>query len=148
MAAAEIGFLGPLGQPPQVPALCSRPGGQGRPPAGGPGPRESLLRITRSLPRESLARFEALRAKCLELRQIAGELRNPGLPAEDLGLEQFQVAGLDRLLWVYLRLLYTQFALARFLQQTGKESIERTISQLEKRLAAMPAASRAAPTTA
>jgi predicted nucleic acid-binding Zn-ribbon protein len=56
-----------------------------------------------------------------------------------LGLEQFQVAGLDRLLWVYLRLLYTQFALARFLQQTGKESIERTISQLEKRLAAVPA---------
>jgi predicted nucleic acid-binding Zn-ribbon protein len=139
VAAAEIGFLGLLASHPKFQQHVDAQAAKAARQQVGQAHEQSLLRITRSLPRESLARFEALRAKCLELRQIAGELRNPGLPAEDLGLEQFQVAGLDRLLWVYLRLLYTQFALARFLQQTGKESIERTISQLEKRLAAVPA---------
>jgi hypothetical protein len=94
-----------------------------------------LEHITRTLPRESLARFESLRRECVELRQIAMELRNPGRAASEMPLEEFQTDGLDRLLWIYLRLLFTQFALARFLQATSQVAIEKQIKQLEERLA-------------
>ena len=93
VAAAEIGFLGLLASHPKFQHYVDAQAAKAARQQVGQC-TSSRLRITRSLPRESLARFEALRAKCLELRQIAGELRNPGLPAEDLGLEQFQVAGL------------------------------------------------------
>ena len=50
-------------------------------------------------------------------------------------LEHFQIAGLDRLLWIHLRLLFTQFALYRFLKQTSEEQIQSDIKRLEARLA-------------
>jgi hypothetical protein len=88
-----------------------------------------------------LAKFESLRAQCLELRQIAGELKHPGKSAVDATLDDFQMSGLDRLLWIYLRLLYTQFALARFLQKTPEAEIQKNIAALDKQVHAMaPAA--------
>ena len=50
-------------------------------------------------------------------------------------LEHFQVAGLDRLLWMHLRLLFTQYALFRFLKQTSDEQIKADIARFEDRLA-------------
>jgi len=97
-----------------------------------------LEHITRTLPRESLNRFEALRAQCLELRQIELELRNPGRTQSEMPLEELHIEGLDRLLWIYLRLLYTQFALARFFQTTSQATIEKDIQSLEERLARLP----------
>lgn len=96
----------------------------------------TLERITRSLPRELLNRFETLRTQCLELRQIAMALKHPG--AGDLPLDKFQVSGLDRLLWIHLRLLYTQYALSLFLQKTNEAEITANIKQLEARLAKLP----------
>jgi DNA repair exonuclease SbcCD ATPase subunit len=100
--------------------------------------QQALINITRNLPKSLLERFEALRTQCIELRQIALELKNPGTPASDLPLEDFQLAGLDRLLWIHLRLLYTQFALGRFLQKTKEEEITRDIQRLETQLKDLP----------
>jgi hypothetical protein len=52
--------------------------------------------------------------------------------------EHHQVAGLDRLLWIHLRLLYTQYSLYRFLKQTSEEQIQADIKRLETRLAEVP----------
>jgi hypothetical protein len=99
---------------------------------------QAVINITRNLPKSLLERFESLRTQCVELRQIALELKNPGTPASDLPLEDFQLAGLDRLLWIHLRLLYTQFALSRFLQKTKEEEITRDIQRLETQLKDLP----------
>jgi hypothetical protein len=99
---------------------------------------QTLKYITRSLPKESLDRFETLRNRCQELRQIAVELRNPGRQSAEMPLENLQLAGLDRLLWIYLRLLYTQFALDRFLKKTPEGRIRESITQLEKQIANLP----------
>lgn len=104
------------------------------------GHQQSLQHILRTLPRELLDRFESLRGQCRDLRQIAMELRRPGSQLADQPLEEFQVAGLDRLLWIYLRLLYTRFALARFLQKTGQQDIQKTVQRLEQQLAQLPPA--------
>lgn len=101
--------------------------------------REQVLRqITRSLPKQSLDRFESLRTRCLELRHIAMELRRPGMRGADAPLEGLQLAALDRLLWIHLRLLYTQYALSRFLERTSEQRILEDIKTLEKRIAGLP----------
>ena len=54
-------------------------------------------------------------------------------------LEDLQLSGLDRLLWIYLRLLYTQTMLERFFERTSEEQIRAEIQRLEARIARMPA---------
>jgi hypothetical protein len=101
--------------------------------------QQALERITSSLPKELLDRFLALKARCLELQQIAGELQQTSHGDSPMPLEHFQIAGLDRLLWIHLRLLFTQFALYRFLKQTSEEQIQADIKRLEARLVEVPA---------
>ena len=78
-------------------------------------------------------------ARCLELRQIAVNLKDPSQADAPVPLEELQVAGLDRLLWTFLRLLYTQHMLEHFFDRTDEEQIGNTIKNLEQSLKAQPA---------
>src|SRR5262249_30679040 len=98
----------------------------------------ALARIMAALPPKSVQRFEALRSRCLDLRQIAIGLKDPSRAEAPLPLEELQLAGLDRLLWTFLRLLYTQHMLQRFLQRTGDVPIKKTIDDLEQTLKRLP----------
>ena len=60
------------------------------------------------LPPPALARFEKLRSQCLELRQIAADIAHSRTAEIGAPLESLQLAGLDRLLWIFLRLLFTR----------------------------------------
>jgi hypothetical protein len=101
--------------------------------------QQTLQQILHTLPPETLQRFEALRAQCLELRQIAMDIRRPGVAAVDVPLDQIQSTGLDRLLWIHLRLLYTQVALSKFLKKTSADQIQKSIHDLEQQLQQLPA---------
>jgi hypothetical protein len=98
----------------------------------------TLQRILHTLPRDLVERFDKLRSQCLELRQIANELKHPAPQGIDQPLEASQAAGLDRLLWIYLRLLYTQFALGKFLQKTPEKDIQQDLQRLQLQLAQSP----------
>jgi chemotaxis protein histidine kinase CheA len=103
--------------------------------------RLSLERVMSALPPDSLKRFQALRSCCLELRQIAAGLKHPGpVTSATSPLDDLQVAGLDRLLWMFLRLLYTEYSLARFLSRTQRRDIDAEIARLEQQLQAVGAA--------
>ncbi|MBN1944474.1 MAG: hypothetical protein JW797_02305 [Bradymonadales bacterium] len=80
-------------------------------------------------------RYEMLRSRCLEIRRIAGELQGPGEQLSDDALDQLQLDGLDRLLWIYLRMLYTKQSLDQFLKTTTEADIQADITRVEKRLA-------------
>src|SRR5262249_7412672 len=95
-----------------------------------------LERILSALPPKLVKRFEALRTRCLELRQIAVGLKDPSRADEPMPLEGLQLAGLDRLLSTFLRLLFTQHMLERFFQRTDEEQIGNTIKNLEQSLKA------------
>jgi chemotaxis protein histidine kinase CheA len=103
---------------------------------------EAFDRILKALPARQLRRFENLRERCASLRQIAQQMR----ASEELSggsspqpLDDLQLSGLDRLLWIYLRLLYTQTMLERFFERTSEEQIQGEIQRLEGRIARMPA---------
>jgi hypothetical protein len=138
VAAGELAYLGMLGTHPKFQAYVDAQEAKQARAATSVTSQQTLERITTALPKELLDRFVALRARCLELQQIAAELKQTGPGESDLPLEHYQIAGLDRLLWIHLRLLFTQNALFRFLKQTSEEQINADIKRLETNLAQLP----------
>jgi hypothetical protein len=99
-----------------------------------PAAEETAQRILRELPPASVQRFEALRRHCQELRRIAANLRHPDPLDAGAPLEDLQVAGLDRLLWIYLRLLFTQHMLRRVFENASEQQVARDIRSLEEQI--------------
>ncbi len=141
VSAVEITYLGLLGTHPKFQAYVDAQQAKQARAATSVSTQQTLERITKSLPKELLDRFSALKTRCLELQQIAAELQQTSHGESPMPLENFQIAGLDRLLWIHLRLLFTQFALYRFLKQTSEEQIQADIKRLEARIAEVPAGS-------
>jgi hypothetical protein len=138
VAAGEIAYLGMLGTHPKFQAYVEAQEAKQKRSATSATAEQALERITSALPKELLDRFVALRARCLDLQQIAAEIKHTGHDDSHLPFENFQIAGLDRLLWIHLRLLYTHYALSRFLKQTSDDQIRADIKRLETRLAQLP----------
>jgi hypothetical protein len=102
-------------------------------------PAPSLVSMLASLPAEARRRFERLHVRCVEMRGIALGVRG----AADGQLEsadEIRTPGLDRLLWLFLRLLLSKTALDRFLQTMSSEAIAPRVEQLRKDLAAAQSA--------
>lgn len=95
----------------------------------------TLIDIIGSLGVEQRRRFEAVRARCVEMRTIASGVRGRtgGTPAG----EDLSTPALDRLLWVFLRLLVSQQALMRFLQNTNADEIRKRLEESRARLATL-----------
>ena len=90
--------------------------------------------LKKGLPAAQLRRFQALRDRCLALRQIAEQLREPAGADSIRSLDELQLSDLDRLLWIYLRMLYTQHMLERFFENTSGDQIQAEIRRLEDRI--------------
>ena len=138
--AGELLYLGLLGTHPKFQKYVDARAAKDANVEGSLAQEQMLRKIVSSLPKESLQRFESLRSRCIELRQIALELKHSSSegvrPLDDL-----QLAGLDRLLWIYLRLLFTQHSLERFFEKTAPEPIAADIRRIEARLKTTPATS-------
>jgi hypothetical protein len=87
------------------------------------------------LPGEARKRFEQLHARCIEMRHLAVGVR--GASGRDAGsAEEIRTPGLDRLLWLFLRLLMSKNSLDRFLTTMDSEEISTRLDQLRKDVAA------------
>jgi hypothetical protein len=97
-------------------------------------PAVSLVTMLTGLPPDARTRFEKLHARCLEMRGIAAGVRGA---AGDQGssAEEIRTPGLDRLLWLFLRLLLSKTALDRFLQTMNQQEISKRLEDLRKTLA-------------
>ena len=97
-------------------------------------PAVSLVTMLTGLPPDARTRFEKLHARCLEMRAIAAGVRGA---AGDQGssAEEIRTPGLDRLLWLFLRLLLSKTALDRFLQTMNQQEISKRLEDLRKTLA-------------
>ena len=135
--AAEIAYLGLLGTHPKFQKYVNAQEAKSQRQARSQTNEQILNSIRHGLPRELLNRYKNLRARCLELRQIASDLKQPGLDQHGSSLDSMQVAGLDRLLWVYLRLLFTKHSLQRFFNNTSLENIRRDRQRVEEQLSSL-----------
>ncbi len=97
-------------------------------------PPVSLVTMLKGLPADARARFERLHARCVEMRSIAAGVR--GATGDQTGgAEEIRTPGLDRLLWLFLRLLLSKTALDRFLQAMDEREISKRLEDLRKSLA-------------
>jgi hypothetical protein len=127
IVAAEVAFLGGLVSRPKFRDAIDA---QVHKEAQQPGTGESLADIVGSLPPPARQRFETLRARCLEMKSIArGVSGQPASTSEDLS-----TPALDRLLWIFLRLLVSQNWLDRFLHSTSDTEIRARIEETKAKL--------------
>jgi hypothetical protein len=112
---------------------------------GQPTARDRILEVLKSLAEDRRARFLRLRARCVEMTRIANAVRGETTDASGASTELRQPA-LDRLLWVFLKLLLSDQAIARFLQAADEPQILHSIidlgERIKKREAAVPEAER------
>ena len=138
VAAVEIGYLTMLGTHPKFQRAVDAQDAAAARDKNSDSANGVLRQILKQLPAPALTRYERLRASLQELRQIADDLQQSGTLASGQPLESFQLAGLDRLMWIFLRLMFTQFSLGKFLERTSRDRIVADIKQAQSRLSAIP----------
>lgn len=134
VSAAEVGFLGAVTSFPRFRAAVDAKLHQRQTAARVEQGTTSLATILRSLPLEARRRFEAVRARCQAMRVVAQNVR--GGVGGDPSADTSQTAGLDRLLWTFLRSLLSQAAIQQFLQSTDEKDLVARHDALNARLEA------------
>jgi hypothetical protein len=137
VAAAEITYLAGLGSLPRFQAaIDAKARAEGR---GGVAEarrptdvQQRLADVLRGLSEQRRSRFLRLRAHCVEMQRIANAVRGDTHDTSGAARELRQPA-LDRLLWVFLRLLLSQQAIERFLRTADGEALEQSLVDLSKR---------------
>ena len=92
--------------------------------------QRSVQDVVAGFPFEARTRFEQLRSRCLEMRAIAQGVRGRQQPTG----EDSNTQALDRMLWVFLRLLTSQQYLQRFLEKTNEVEIRNRMKEAEAKL--------------
>jgi len=95
--------------------------------------RDRIIDVLKSLAEDRRARFLRLRARCVEMTRIANAVRGETADASGASTELRQPA-LDRLLWVFLKLLMSEQAITRFLQAADLPQIQHSIDDLASRI--------------
>ena len=95
----------------------------------------SLTSLLSALPPDARQRFQRLHGRCLEMRGIAAGVRGATGDAATAG-EDIRTPGLDRLLWLFLRLLASKAALDRFLGSMNEAELVSRLADVRKSLEA------------
>jgi hypothetical protein len=95
---------------------------------------QSLQRLIASLPPQSLRRFVTLRQRAAEMREIASGVRGHATEAAD-SADSIRTPALDRLLFLFLRLLVSKEGLDRFLKSTSEQELSQRLTEMKQRLA-------------
>ncbi len=130
LAAAELGYLGFLGLNPRFQKVLK---GLGKVPPPLPvDPKQRFQQLMAFLSPVDAERFETLRHRCMELVHLRRSMATKeGTP----GVDDFRGESLDRMLWLFLKLLHQRSGLQKFLGATQREQIEAELRSAEEQLA-------------
>jgi hypothetical protein len=135
VAAGELYYLSSMLTNPRFRSAVEAQDAKARRAAEAAGARAAYERIRARLPKPLLDRFDQLRDHCLKLVELAGSMRGPDAGGPESGT----LESLDRLLWGYLRMIWGAATLNEFLEHTDDGTIRSRITDLERRLAKLPA---------
>jgi len=131
--AAELGYLGMLGTHPKFQKYVNAQEHKAVRAAQAESSDRAYWRMMKSLSKRSRKRFDDVRSRCSQLRRISDDLKQSD--SDDIGgLEELQQSGLSRLLWIYLKLLFTEQSMRKFFEQTDIGVIENKLNAVRKRL--------------
>ena len=141
VAAAEVTYLAGLATLPRFQgAIDAKARREERPGTGASrnaqadnvSARDKILDVLKSLSEDRRSRFLRLRARCVEMSRIANAVRGETRDSSGASTE-LRTPALDRLLWVFLRLLLSEQAITRFLQAADQAGIDKTVTDLKVR---------------
>ncbi len=130
LAAAEAGYLGFLGLNPRFQNVLKAKAKS--PPPLPVDPRQRYQQLMAFLSTADVERFETLRHRCLELVKLR---RSMSSKDDTPGVQDFRGESLDRMLWLFLKLLHQRSGLEKFLGSTRREDIETELASAEAQLA-------------
>lgn len=93
---------------------------------------QKISRMLQKLTGDRQHRYHDLVASCNRLREVANDLKHDS--EETSTFDTFQDDGLNRLLWIFLRQLYTENALARFLSHSDRDLLAKEVKKVEKKI--------------
>jgi hypothetical protein len=134
LAAAELVYLGGLTVAPKFRAAVEAEiHAKNAPAEQADKAQKSLGQLLAGLAPARRERFQRLLTRCLDMKRIAAGVR--GHSGEAGGRGSVPTPALDRMLWAFVRLLWSQQALARFLESTDHEAMKARITELEQKVA-------------
>jgi len=137
--AAELAFVTGLASMPRFKtAIDAKIAAQDRAEAEKmtPAAEVALQRMVATLPNAGLRRFLSLRQRCYEMRDIAAGIRGHSqTDGGDIAAEAMRHSSLDRLLFLFLKLLVSQAGLERFLNTTSERELELRLQDVQARKA-------------
>ncbi|MEZ6129613.1 MAG: hypothetical protein R3C59_13100 [Planctomycetaceae bacterium] len=134
LAAAEVAWLGFVGTHPRFRQFVDIHEHQKLKADDAEEARVRMRLMLSSLPRGAQRRYQVLMAQCEEMRAITKQYQAAQGTEADQTLVTMRLEGLDRLLWLFLKLLYTEHSLNRFFETTTIDNIENEINQISARL--------------
>ena len=132
--AVEIGYLGLLGTHPKFQKYVNAQAAKEDRKRHSMDNEKTLEKIRRGLPDHLYDKYRSLKKRCRRLGAIANDLKTPNSIDSTLDLDAMQSKGLDRLLWVYLRLLYSRHALEQFFDTVSEKKIESDLKRISNQL--------------
>ncbi len=135
--AAELAFVTGLASMPRFKtAIDAKIAAQDRAEAEEmtPAAEVALQRMVATLPNAGLRRFLSLRQRCYEMRDIAAGIRGHAAGG-NIAAEAMRNSSLDRLLFLFLKLLVSQAGLERFLNTTSERELELRLQDVQARKA-------------
>lgn len=133
LGAAELGYLGLVSTHPHFRKVVDLSRRTSR---ADQDSQALMEQIASSIKPDAWHRFETLRARCAALDKLARQFRG-GQSGQSAAVTDMQAESLERLLWMFLKLLYSRDALHRFMQTLNRDAIQREIAQSEKRFEAV-----------
>lgn len=139
LAAAELGYLGFLGLNPRFQKVLN--GQKIKPPPLPVDPNQRFQQLMSFLNPVDAERFTSLRQRCSDLLNLR---RSMGTKDDITGVGDFRGESLDRMLWLFLKLLHQRSGLERFLVATDLEQIKTELNSANAQLATAQARDAAA----
>jgi len=146
-AAGEIAYLAVLSTNARFQKVVDAEEFQRKQQSVGQDISQQARQILLSLKIEDRRQFENLKALCLELRRISRGVK-VGEDVESAPVDDMQSNAINKLLWIYLKLLYSKTALERFFSTIDEKEIQDDIARTKKRLEEMPTEEQDTPTDA
>jgi len=147
VAAGEIAYLAVLSTNARFQKVVDAEEFQRKQQSVGQDISQQARQILLSLKIEDRRQFENLKALCLELRRISRGVK-VGEDVESAPVDDMQSNAINKLLWIYLKLLYSKTALERFFSTIDEAEIQEDIKRAKKRLEEMPPEEQDTPTDA
>lgn len=135
VCAAEMAFLGLVGTNPRFHRAVDAAHGAVEAAQGAATMRARFDQLYRGLDPDLRRQFDQMRSRCGVLADLAS--RDTGGSGLDQ-VAQTQLAGINKLLWVYLKLLHTLMTLERFFNSIKPEELDQLESDAKRRLAELP----------